>query len=138
MHPNYPSQSYSWPWRDDDCWEPHTHVATTTPSLSSASGHQYHISPNDIEVIENLIQFQSQLHFCAQCYLTKKYIWPINTSKTFIRCKRPVTAIQSSSLILYISQKKTLNVSGLPSNVLQLHRITPQQVAFQYDNRYGK
>ena len=57
MHPNYPSQSYSWPWRDDGCWEPHTDVATTTPSLSSASGRQYHISPNDIEVIENLIQF---------------------------------------------------------------------------------
>ena len=43
---------------DDECRVPHTHVVTTinTPPLSSASGRQYHISPYDIEVIENLIQ----------------------------------------------------------------------------------
>ena len=64
MHPNYPGQSHSSSLCDEDCWEPHTHVVTTTktPSLSSASGCQCHISPNDIEVIENLY---SQLYFCA-------------------------------------------------------------------------
>ena len=58
MDPNYPNRSYKWPMLDDECRVPHTHVVTTinTPPLSSASGRQYHISPYDIEVIENLIQ----------------------------------------------------------------------------------
>ena len=58
MHPNYPSQSFRWPMYHDACWVLHTHLIMTIniPSLSSASRHQYHISPDDIEVIESLIQ----------------------------------------------------------------------------------
>ena len=43
---------------DDECWVPHMHVVTTTntPSLFSVPGRQYHISTDDIKVIENLIQ----------------------------------------------------------------------------------
>ena len=52
---------FGWPLHDDHCWVKHMHVVTTIniPSLSSASGPQYHISPNDIEFIENLIQVLS-------------------------------------------------------------------------------
>ena len=37
MHPHYPSSSYKWPMRDDECWVPKNHVIATieTPSLSS-------------------------------------------------------------------------------------------------------
>ena len=51
----------------DECWVPHMHVVTTMniPSLSSASGCQYHISSVDTKVNENLIQVYRQLHFWA-------------------------------------------------------------------------
>lgn len=67
MHLIDPSQSYSWPLHDDDSLVQQTHVVTkiNTPSLSSASARQYHVSPNGIEVIENLIQVYNQLCFCV-------------------------------------------------------------------------
>ena len=49
---------FRWPLHDGNCWVKHMHVVTTinTQSLSCACGPQYHISLNDIDVIENLIQ----------------------------------------------------------------------------------
>ena len=57
MHPNDPSQSYRWPLHNDDSWVPLRHVVTTINNslLSSAFARQNHISPDGIEVIENLI-----------------------------------------------------------------------------------
>ena len=54
IHPHYPSSSYKWPVRDDECWVPENHVIATTetPSLSTVTGCQYKLSNSDIESLE--------------------------------------------------------------------------------------
>jgi len=57
MHPHYPIRSYRWPASEDVCWEPSTHIITTTktPSMSSVSGRRYHISSYYTLAIQYLI-----------------------------------------------------------------------------------
>ena len=57
MHPYYPSSSYKWPVRDDECWVPEKYVIATieTPSLSTVTGRQYKLFKSDIESLEKII-----------------------------------------------------------------------------------
>ena len=58
MHPKYPNRSFYWPSREDICWVPKMNIILflNAPSLSSLSGRQYHLSDEDILLIEQSLK----------------------------------------------------------------------------------
>ncbi|XP_047129865.1 uncharacterized protein LOC124809907 [Hydra vulgaris] len=55
MHPHYPSRSYYWPNRDDNCWVPRMNIISFVKTPSTSSGRQYHISKEDETLFKQLL-----------------------------------------------------------------------------------
>ena len=58
MHPHYPSRSYYWPKRDDNCWVPRINVISLVKTPSPSSGRKYQISKEDETLFEQVLSFQ--------------------------------------------------------------------------------
>jgi hypothetical protein len=58
MHPHYPSRSYYWPNRDDNCWVPRMNVICLVKTPSTSSGRQYQISKEDENLFEQVLSFK--------------------------------------------------------------------------------
>ena len=61
MHPHYPSWSYYWPKRDDNCWVPRMNVISLVKTPSPSSGRKYQISKEDETLFEQVLSFQGKL-----------------------------------------------------------------------------
>lgn len=48
MHPHGPSQTYSWPRREDNCWVPLVHIMKIIDAPLTSTGRQYKL-PSDVE-----------------------------------------------------------------------------------------
>ena len=53
MHPHFPSTSYCWPRRADECYVPKVNVVCKINPPSTRTGRQYSLESNDIKRIED-------------------------------------------------------------------------------------